>query len=55
MIVELQEDKNGDLILQLPDEILNQVGWDEGDALLWEMLDDGRVSITKRSDEHENS
>lgn len=34
--VELQEDENGDLIMPIPSELLAQMGWDEGDTLIWE-------------------
>jgi len=36
-IVRLEEDpKTGELILPIPDEILVEVGWGEGDELIWE-------------------
>jgi hypothetical protein len=36
-IVRLEEDpKTGELILPIPDELLVQVGWGEGDELVWE-------------------
>ena len=36
-IVRLEEDpKTGELILPIPDELLVQVGWSEGDELIWE-------------------
>ena len=36
-IVRLEEDPDtGELILPIPDELLVQVGWDEGDELIWE-------------------
>lgn len=36
-IVSLEEDpKTGELILPIPDELLVEVGWSEGDELVWE-------------------
>jgi hypothetical protein len=36
-IVRLEEDpKTGELILPIPDELLVEVGWSEGDELVWE-------------------
>jgi len=36
-IVKLQEDPDtGDLILPIPDELLAEMGWSEGDELEWE-------------------
>ena len=42
--------KTKELFLELPPESLNQVGWDEGDTLLWEELDHGAWSVTKKED-----
>ena len=30
------EDDNGELALPIPTELLNQMGWDIGDNLIWE-------------------
>ena len=46
--VTLEEDENGDLILPLSPDILRQMGWDEGDTLLWEELPDGNWSLKKK-------
>jgi hypothetical protein len=36
-IVSLEEDpKTGELILPIPDELLIEMGWSEGDELVWE-------------------
>ena len=41
-IVQVRENgKTKELFLDLPPESLNQMGWDDGDALLWEELDHG--------------
>ena len=40
----VQEDKEGNLFIELPPEILNSLGWIEGDELVWdetEVCDDG--------------
>jgi len=35
--VSLEEDpKTGELILPIPDELLVELGWSEGDELIWE-------------------
>jgi hypothetical protein len=46
--VKLEEDENGDLILPLTPDILRQMGWDEGDTLLWEELPNGYWSLKKK-------
>lgn len=46
--VILQEDKEtGDLILPLPDELLDQMGWKEGDNLEWFLEESGSIVLKK--------
>ena len=46
--VTLEEDPNtGDLILPLPQELLNSQGWVEGDVLSWIDNEDGTWCIQK--------
>ena len=48
-VVEVQQDgKTKELFIEFPEDALNQVGWDEGDTLLWEELPDGSWSVTKK-------
>jgi hypothetical protein len=47
-IVKLEEDEEGNLILPLSSDILNQMGWDIGDELIWEELPNGSWSIKKK-------
>jgi hypothetical protein len=50
--IEVQENsKTKELYIEFPPDCINQVGWDEGDTLLWEELPDGNWSITKKQDE----
>lgn len=48
--LEVQKDENGELFFEFPDELLNQVGWSEGDILQWESMDsDSDIwTITKK-------
>jgi len=39
--VELREDENGDLILPIPDEIIEQLGWEIDDLLEFQLDGDG--------------
>jgi hypothetical protein len=50
----IEDPKTGDLILPLTSDILNQVGWDEGDTLLWEELPSGSWSLTKKEEKNGN-
>lgn len=49
--VHLEEDSNGDLVLPLTLDVLNQVGWKPDDTLKWIDNSDGTFSIIK----YENS
>ena len=48
-IVTIQENsKTKELYIEFPPDCINQVGWDEGDTLLWEELPNGDWSIKKQ-------
>ena len=50
--VTLEEDPaTGDVILPFPEEMLTEVGWEEGDVLVWKDNRDGTFSITKKPSE----
>ena len=40
-------DDDGELILEFPDELMDIVEWQVGDALKWEQIDNGTWSLTK--------
>lgn len=48
--VTVEENEDGDLILPLNEDILNQMGWDFGDTLVWEELDNGHWSLRKKDE-----
>lgn len=41
--VELQEDKNGDLFLMIPDEVIETLGWEDNTLLTWDIKGDGII------------
>ena len=41
--VELQEDDNGDLILPIPEEVYETLGWEEDTILTWNIKGDGII------------
>jgi hypothetical protein len=48
--VTLEEDpETKELILPFTDEILEAVGWKEGDVISWKIDNDGRCTLTKKS------
>ncbi len=42
-ILEVQEDENGDIFIAFPDEITEELGWEEGDILEWNLKGNGIV------------
>lgn len=49
--IKLEEDPDTkDLVLPLPTELLNQMGWDIGDDLIWSDNFDGSFSLAKKVD-----
>ena len=42
-ILEVQEDENGDQYIVFPDEVIEDLGWQEGDVLNWDVRGDGIV------------
>jgi len=48
-ILEVQEDENGDQYIVLPDEVIEELGWQEGDVLNWDVRGEGIV-ISKVND-----
>lgn len=51
-ILEVQEDDNGDCYVVLPDEVIEEVGWEEGDLLNWD-LRGGGIVLAKVNDPSE--
>jgi hypothetical protein len=48
-ILEVQEDpETGDCVLEFPPELLETAGWKEGDTLVWEEMDNGAWSLSKK-------
>lgn len=49
-ILEVQEDDNGDLFITFPDEIIEELGWQEDDILEWNLKGEG-IILSKLNDE----
>ena len=41
--LEIEEDDNGDLIIQLPEEAIETLGWEPGIVLTWDLRGDGII------------
>ena len=46
-VLDVQEDENGDAVIEFPPDLLVRVGWQEGDTLQWRDLGDGTWSLSK--------
>jgi bifunctional DNA-binding transcriptional regulator/antitoxin component of YhaV-PrlF toxin-antitoxin module len=42
-IVEIQESDQGELFIEFPDELIDELGWQEGDILNWDLKGEGIV------------
>ena len=48
-ILEVEEDENGEQFITLPPEVLEDLGWEEGDLLNWDVKANG-IILTKVND-----
>jgi len=49
MIGNVIEDDNGELLLEIPHQLLGQMGWDEGTLLEW-MIDEEKIVLKEADD-----
>ena len=49
-IATIKERDNGELYLEFPDELMEEMGWNEGDTLEWKDNGDGSWTIQKVND-----
>ena len=47
--VTVEEDEHGELVLPLPQEMLDHLGWQEGDILKWIEREPGTWEIQKKN------
>ena len=45
--VIVEENKDGDLFIQLPKDLLNSADWKEGDEIEWNILGNGTAELRK--------
>lgn len=50
----VKEDENGELYIELPDELMEEMGWDIDTELVWTVYDDGTIGLRKRTDDPSN-
>lgn len=39
-VVEIEENDEGDCFITLPDDLIDTLGWQEGDILIWRIKND---------------
>lgn len=49
MLLSIEEDDDGELVLVFHPSLLEQLGWEIGDTLKWTIGDDGAVSLSKET------
>ena len=47
-VLEVQEDEQGEKLIELPEDLLAETGWKEGDVLVWSDNKDGSWSLNKK-------
>lgn len=47
-VTEVEEDENGEQILNFPPEMMADLGWEPGDVLVWTDNGDGTYTLTKK-------
>ena len=47
--VEVDPEDPESYIITFPDEVIAAAGWLVGDTLIWDLQDDGRIILTKKT------
>jgi hypothetical protein len=50
----VKETEDGELYIDLSDELMEQMGWDIDTELVWTVYDDGKIGLRKRTDDSSN-
>ena len=50
MIVQVQENEYGELFIQFPEQMMNELGWLPGDDLAWIVHQDGTIILKKKEE-----
>ena len=49
-MLDVKEDKQGEKLIELPEDLLAAAGWKEGDELVWSDNKDGSWSLNKKGE-----
>ena len=47
----VKETEDGELYIDLSDELMEEMGWDIDTELVWTVYDDGKIGLRKRTDD----
>ena len=50
----VKENEDGELYIELSDELMESMGWDIDNELVWTVYDDGKIGVRKRTDDSSN-
>ena len=50
----VKETEDGELYIDLSDELMEEMGWDIDTELVWTVYDDGKIGLRKRTDDSSN-
>ena len=50
--LSIKEDEHGELYIDLPDSLMEEMGWDIDTELVWTVYDDGKIGLRKRLDDN---
>lgn len=53
--IKIEGNENGEAVVQLPDQLIIDLGWGEGDTLDWTLHDDGTVTLARREPKEEST
>jgi len=54
MQVIVKEDEQGELYIEVPDALLEEMDWGPDTELVWTVYDDGKIGLRKRTDDSSN-
>ena len=47
----VKETEDGELYIDLSDELMEEMGWDIDTELVWTVYDDGKIGLRKKTDD----
>ena len=50
----VKENEDGELYIELSDELMEAMGWDIDTELVWTVYDDGKIGLRKRTADSSN-